>query len=44
LIFIVSDAVLEQIANHRAEEKPPQVERAIEALKSKRFDEKASPT
>src|SRR5260370_21483246 len=42
LIFVAGEAVPEQIANHRAEEKPPQIERAVESLDPKRFDDEAA--
>src|SRR5260370_42033416 len=38
LIFMAGDTVPEEIANHRAEEKPPQIERAVEALEGEAFE------
>src|SRR5713226_2132568 len=40
--FVAGDAVPEQIADHRAKEKPPEIKRAIESIQPKRFDGEAS--
>src|SRR5712692_4944146 len=42
LIFVAGDAVAEQIADHRAEEKPPQVECAIESFNPEGFNSEAT--
>ena len=41
-IFVAGDTVPEQIADYRAKEKPPQIERAIEAIQMEGFDGEAA--
>ncbi len=40
LIFLAGDGFAEEMANHRAEEEPPEFESAIEAVEAKRFESK----
>ena len=42
LIFLAGDAVTEQMTDHRAKEKPPQVERVIEAEQAEGFNGEAA--
>src|SRR5439155_10472419 len=42
LIFLAGDAVTEQMTDHGAKEKPPQIERAIKAMQAKGFDDEAA--